>query len=289
MNILPWIQAARIKTLAASVVPVISSIIILPQSTPPNILLLCLALVAALIIQIVTNYINDLYDFLKGADHDRVGPKRMLQSGKISETQMKRAIIILVITGIIIGVPLVIKGGWLIAIIGLSAFLFAYLYTAGPLSLAYNGLGDIFVFIYFGLIAVSGSYYLQAEQVNMNCVYLGASVGCKNVLLLIINNLRDYKTDLMCSKKTLIVKHGPIFGKVYTVIILLMSYVFMFLLSMSIHNNIMLYVMLVSIPLSVNIIIDVLYKESKELNPALGKVACLLIVDCILLYISQIL
>ena len=93
----------------------------------------------------------------------------------------------------------------------------------------------------------------------------------------------------MCSKKTLIVKHGPIFGKVYTVIILLMSYVFMFLLSMSIHNNIMLYVMLVSIPLSVNIIIDVLYKESKELNPALGKVACLLIVDCILLYISQIL
>ena len=102
MNILPWIQAARIKTLAASAVPVISSIIILPQSTPPNILLLCLTLIAALIIQIVTNYINDLYDFLKGADHDRVGPKRMLQSGKISETQMKRAIIILVITGIII-------------------------------------------------------------------------------------------------------------------------------------------------------------------------------------------
>lgn len=289
MNILPWIQAARIKTLAASAVPVISSIIILPQSTPPNILLLCLTLIAALIIQIVTNYINDLYDFLKGADHDRVGPKRMLQSGKISETQMKRAIIILVIAGIIIGVPLAIKGGWLIVVIGLSAFLFAYLYTAGPLSLAYNGLGDIFVFIYFGLIAVSGSYYLQAEQVNMNCVYLGASVGCKNVLLLIINNLRDYKTDLMCSKKTLIVKRGPIFGKAYTIIILLMSYVFMFLLSRSIHNNIMLYVMLVSIPLSVNIIIDVLYKESKELNPALGKVACLLIVDCVLLYISQIL
>ncbi len=289
MNILPWIQAARIKTLVASAVPIISSIIILPKSTPPNILLLFLTLIAALIIQIVTNYINDLYDFLKGVDHNRVGPKRMLQSGSISETQMKRAIIILFFVGIIMGVPLAIKGGWLIIIIGLSSFLFAYLYTAGPFALAYNGLGDIFVFIYFGLIAVSGSYYLQVDQFNINCIYLGASIGCKNVLLLIINNLRDYKTDLRYSKKTLIVKCGPIFGKAYAIIILFMSYVFIFLLSINIRDHVIFYVMLVSVPLSGNIITDVLFKKSKELNPALGKVSCLLILDCVLLYLGRLL
>ena len=289
MNILPWIYAARIKTLVASVVPVISSSIILPQITPVNIGLLSLTLVAAIIIQVVTNYINDLYDFLKGADNNRIGPARMLQSGKISEKQMKRAIFILFMVGIVVGIPLAIKGGWIIVIIGLSAFLFAYLYTAGPFALAYNGLGDVFVFIYFGLIAVSGSYYLQTEQVSMSCIYLGISIGCKNVLLLLVNNIRDYKSDLKCSKNTLIVKHGLFFGKAYAITTLLTSYVVMFFLSTSLSNNAVFYMALVSIPLSINIIVDILYKEPKYLGSVLGKVVSLLALDCALLYIGQLL
>ena len=289
MNILPWIYAARIKTLVASVVPVISSSIILPQITPVNIGLLSLTLIAAIIIQVVTNYINDLYDFLKGADNNRIGPARMLQSGKISEKQMKRAIFILFMVGIVVGIPLAIKGGWIIVIIGLSAFLFAYLYTAGPFALAYNGLGDVFVFIYFGLIAVSGSYYLQTEQVSMGCIYLGISIGCKNVLLLLVNNIRDYKSDLKCSKNTLIVKHGLFFGKAYAITTLLTSYVVMFFLSTSLSNNAVFYMALVSIPLSINIIVDILYKEPKYLSSVLGKVVSLLALDCVLLYIGQLL
>tara|TARA_B100001175_G_scaffold76457_1_gene63868 strand:- start:2139 stop:3008 length:870 start_codon:yes stop_codon:yes gene_type:complete len=289
MNILPWIYAARIKTLVASVVPVISSSIILPQITPVNIGLLSLTLIAAIIIQVVTNYINDLYDFLKGADNNRIGPARMLQSGKISEKQMKRAIVILFMVGIVVGIPLAIKGGWIIVIIGLSAFLFAYLYTAGPFALAYNGLGDVFVFIYFGLIAVSGSYYLQIEQVSMGCIYLGISIGCKNVLLLIVNNIRDYKSDLKCSKNTLIVKYGLFFGKAYAITTLLTSYVVMFFLSTSLSNNAVFYMALVSIPLSINIVVDILYKEPKYLGSVLGKVVSLLALDCALLYIGQLL
>ena len=289
MNILPWIQAARINTLVASVVPVLSSVVILPQSISVNIWLLLLTLIAAITIQIVTNYINDLYDFLKGADTNRVGPVRMLQSGKISEAQMKRAIFILFILGILFGIPLAIKGGWIIVIIGLSSFLFAYLYTAGPFALAYNGLGDAFVFIYFGLVAVSGSYYLQTEQISVSCIYLGISIGCKNVLLLLINNIRDYKSDLNCSKNTLIVKHGLFFGKAYAITVLVISYISMFFLSSSISNNAIFYITLVSVPLSVNIIINVLYREPKHLNPVLGKVVCLLILDCILLYIGRLL
>ena len=289
MNILPWIYAARIKTLVASVVPVISSSIILPQITTVNIGLLSLTLIAAIIIQVVTNYINDLYDFLKGADNNRIGPARMLQSGKISEKQMKRAIVILFMVGIVVGIPLAIKGGWIIVIIGLSAFLFAYLYTAGPFALAYNGLGDVFVFIYFGLIAVSGSYYLQIEQVSMGCIYLGISIGCKNVLLLLVNNIRDYKSDLKCSKNTLIVKYGLFFGKAYAITTLLTSYVVMFFLSTSLSNNAVFYMALVSIPLSINIVVDILYKEPKYLGSVLGKVVSLLALDCALLYIGQLL
>jgi 1,4-dihydroxy-2-naphthoate octaprenyltransferase len=289
MNILPWIQAARIKTLAASVIPIISSIAILPQSKQIYIKILLLTLLSALIIQIVTNYINDLYDFLKGADQNRIGPARMLQSGLITEKHMKTTIVILTIVGICSGIPLVIKGGWPIVIIGLSSFLFAYLYTAGPFALAYHGLGDIFVFIYFGLIAVSGSYYLQVNTVNIGCLYLGISIGCKNVLLLIINNLRDYENDLSSQKKTLIVKFGYAFGKTYALIIILLSYASIFLLSVQVKNYNIFYLMLFSTPISISIIKDVFYKEPLNLNSTLGKVSGLLIIDCMFLFIGQLL
>jgi len=248
-----------------------------------------LTLFSALIIQIVTNYINDLYDFLKGADQHRIGPARMLQSGLITEKHMKIAIVILTIVGVCSGIPLAIKGGWPIVIIGLSSFLFAYLYTAGPFALAYHGLGDIFVFIYFGLIAVSGSYYLQVNTVNIGCLYLGISIGCKNVLLLIINNLRDYENDLSSQKKTLIVKFGYAFGKTYALIIILLSYASIFLLSVQVKNYNIFYLMLFSTPISISIIKDIFYKEPLNLNSTLGKVSGLLIIDCMFLFIGQLL
>lgn len=288
MNILPWIQAARLKTLVASIVPILSAIAILPSLNEVNLSVLLLTILAALTIQIVTNYINDLYDFLKGADRNRLGPKRMLQSGLITEIQMKKAIISLVIIGIFFGVPLAIKGGWIIVVIGLSSFLFAYLYTAGPFALAYHGLGDIFVFLYFGLIAVLGSYYLQTNTINLSCVYLGFSIGCKNILLLIINNLRDHKNDKQVNKKTLIVKFGYTVGKAYGLIILVMSYIGILLLSFSSHNHSLLYLMVLSIPLAMNIGFDIMFKHPADLNPTLAKVSTLLTLDLIILFISRI-
>ena len=288
MNISPWIQAARLKTLVASVVPIFSAIAILPSLDEVNLSVLMLTILAALTIQIVTNYINDLYDFLKGADRNRVGPKRMLQSGLITEIQMKKAIVSLVIIGIFFGVPLAIKGGWIIVIIGLSSFLFAYLYTAGPFALAYHGLGDIFVFLYFGLIAVLGSYYLQTNTINLSCIYLGFSIGCKNILLLIINNLRDHKNDKKVNKKTLIVKFGYTVGKAYGLIILIMSYIGILLLSFSSHNHSLLYLMVLSVPLAMNIGFDMLFKSPADLNPTLAKVSSLLTLDLIILFISRI-
>ncbi len=289
MSISPWIKAARIKTLVASIVPVLSAIAILPQSNTFYVYIFLLTIFAALIIQIVTNYINDLYDFLKGADKNRIGPKRMLQSGLISEKQIKKAIILLTTIGIIAGIPLAVKGGWPIVAIGLSSFLFAYLYTAGPFALAYNGLSDFFVFIYFGIIAVSGSYYLQTTTLEASCLYLGSSVGLKNVLLLIVNNLRDYNNDLISNKKTMVARYGLRFGKIYSFVVVCLSYISIFLLSIELQNHKIFYFMLFSIPLSVNILRDIFFAKPVKLNSTLGKVSALLVLDYLLLLISQLL
>jgi 1,4-dihydroxy-2-naphthoate octaprenyltransferase len=205
MSVLPWIYAARPKTLVASIIPIVSANLILPDNNIFKLDIFFFTITAAIIIQIVTNYVNDLYDFLKGSDKNRIGPMRMIQSGALSQTAIKQAICILTMLGILCGIPLVIKGGWPIMIIGLSSFLFAYLYTAGPFPLAYHGLGDLFVFIYFGIIAVTGTYYLQTGFIDQNAIYLGTAIGANNIILLAINNLRDYQTDKNSNKKTLIV------------------------------------------------------------------------------------
>ena len=285
MSLSPWILAARPITLVASIIPIISAMLILPNSLfKVNIFIW--TLVAAIIIQVVTNYINDLLDFLKGADKNRIGPQRMLQAGLITENQMKKTILWLICIGIISGIPLVIQGGYTIIIIGLTSFLFAYLYTGGPYPLAYNGLGDIFVFIYFGLIAVLGSYFLQTSYIDNNATYLAISIGAKNVLLLIINNIRDYQTDKTANKKTLIVLFGLLFGKIQTLFMVCMSYISIYFLALNFEKINVFYLSLLSLPLIASIIYDVFYKRGVLLNKTLLKVSGFLVLDCILLAIG---
>ena len=286
MNILSWIYAARPKTLVASIVPVISGTLIIPNSDMFKLDIFLFTIIAAMIIQIVTNYINDLYDFLKGADKDRIGPMRMIQSGILSQVDIKRAIGILIILGISCGIPLAIQGGWPIIIIGLSSFLFAYLYTAGPFPLAYNGLGDVFVFIYFGIIAVGGTYYLQTGFIDQNAIYLGIAIGSNNIILLAINNLRDYQTDKKSDKKTLIVLFGKQFGKIEIISMLFLSYISFFLLSAELNNYNLFYSILLSIPLALNISYDAYHLSGEQLNKTLPKIASFLILQCILLGIG---
>ncbi len=286
MNVLSWIYAARPKTLVASMVPVISGTLIIPNSNTFKLDICLFTIIAAIIIQVVTNYINDLYDFLKGADKDRVGPSRMVQSGMLSQLKIKQAISILIMIGILCGIPLAIEGGWPIIIIGLSSFLFAYLYTAGPYPLAYHGLGDVFVFIYFGIIAVGGTYYLQTGFIDQNAVYLGIAIGANNIILLAINNLRDYQTDKNANKKTLIVLFGEQFGKIEIVSMLLLSYISFFLLSQALNNYNLFYSIILSIPLALNIIYDIYNLSGGKLNNTLPKIVSLLILQCILLGIG---
>ena len=162
-----WILAARPQTLIASIAPVIISTIFSYKYFNFNLIIFFFIIISALLIQIMTNFINDLYDFRKGADAiNRLGPKRMIQCGNISQEEMKLGILLTLILSVFSGLYLVLIGGWPILIIGLSGFLFAYLYTATSFSIAYNGLGEIFVFLYFGIIASLGTFYLYNLELH---------------------------------------------------------------------------------------------------------------------------
>ena len=286
MNFSSWLYAARPKTLVAAMIPVMSSILILPDISLIKFDIFVLTLIAAVLIQITTNYINDIYDFIKGADQNRLGPPRMVQSGKISLSKMKKAVLMIFIMGILCGIPLVVEGGWPIVFIGLTSFLFGYLYTAGPFPFAYNGLGDIFVFIYFGLVAVSGSYYLQTGFIDINSLLLGISIGSMNVMLLTINNIRDYQTDKQSNKNTLIVLLGKSFGKLEMIFLNILYYGSIYILSIKFKAPSVFFFILCGFPLSYSIIYDTIYKEGKALNNTLSKISFLLILHFVLLGIG---
>ncbi len=169
----------------------------------------------ALLIQIGTNLANDYFDYEKGADRSgRLGPTRVTQAGLVTPTQMKRAVILVFGLAVAVGVFLVLRGGWPVIIIGLLSILFGVLYTAGPLPLGYHGLGELFVFIFFGPVAVGGTYYVQAMDINSIVLWAGVPPGLFSVAILTVNNLRDIDSDRRVGKKTLAVRFGRTYARI---------------------------------------------------------------------------
>jgi 1,4-dihydroxy-2-naphthoate octaprenyltransferase len=167
------------------------------------------ALLGALLIQIGTNFANDVFDFKKGADTaERLGPLRVTQAGLLSPGQMTTGMIVAFGLAALIGVYLIIVGGWPIVVIGILSILSGIAYTGGPFPLGYNGLGDLFVFIFFGLVAVCGTYYVQAGVVSPAAVWAAVPIGLLATAVLVVNNLRDIETDRVAGKKTLAVRFG---------------------------------------------------------------------------------
>jgi len=167
------------------------------------------ALVGALLIQIGTNLANDYYDFVRGGDtEDRVGPVRVTQAGLIAPGQVWRGMVVALVAALVVGVYLVSVGGWPIVWIGLASLVCAVAYTGGPYPLAYHALGDVFVFVFFGLIAVGGTYWVQALALPGEVLVAGAGVGALNTAILVANNVRDLETDEATGKRTLAVRIG---------------------------------------------------------------------------------
>ncbi len=213
------ILTLRSKTLTASLVPVLAATALAHShlklaGAPLNWNYFFYALASALCIQIATNLLNDLVDFKTGADsEERKGPKRALQLGLISSSQIKWASAFFLLMALLFGIPLVIRGGVFICALGLVSLLLAYAYTGKPFQLAYRGFGDLFVILFFGLAAVLGMTYLYTLQVNWESVVAGLQIGLLATVLIAINSARDVDEDRLANKKTLAVRFGVDFVK----------------------------------------------------------------------------
>lgn len=209
-----WILAARPKTLPAAIAPVFvgTALALHDHLFRPIPAVLCMLF--ALLIQIATNFANDYFDFKKGTDNEnRLGPKRAVAQGWISPRAMLRGTILVLVLAFITGINLVWFGGYHLIAIGVLSMLFAILYTGGPYPLAYLGLGDLFVLIFFGWIAVMYTYYVQSGAHSWLAFHLGTAAGLLSVNLLLINNYRDYKNDKDSRKRTTVVKFGRHYGR----------------------------------------------------------------------------
>jgi 1,4-dihydroxy-2-naphthoate octaprenyltransferase len=201
--------AARPKTLVAAAAPVVVGAGLAAHDATFAALPALAALAGALLIQIGTNLANDYYDFVRGADTaDRVGPARVTQAGLLAPDAVRRAMVLVLVAAMLPGAYLVSIAGWPIVWIGLVSIACAVLYTGGPAPLAYHGLGDVFVFVFFGLVAVGGTYYVQAGTWPVDVWLAGAGVGALSTAVLVVNNLRDIETDARAGKRTLAVRLG---------------------------------------------------------------------------------
>ena len=208
-----WFLAARPKTLPAGVAPVIIGAALAYANGFFDALILALTFSAAILIQIGTNYANDYYDFVKGTDTaDRTGPTRATQAGLVSPSQMMFAFIFTFFLAVVAGLILTIHGGLPILLIGVASLICGISYTAGPVPLGYLGLADFFVLIFFGPVAVGGTYYLQTDTIDKFVIIAGFAPGLISTAILTVNNIRDIDTDRIAGKKSLPVRFGKTFG-----------------------------------------------------------------------------
>lgn len=233
------------------------------------------ALFCAFAIQIGTNFANDYFDFIKGADtEDRVGFQRATATGLISSRAMLTATIITMSIAFLAGLYLVWIGGFAILIIGVLSLLFGILYTGGPFPLGYNGLGDLFVFIFFGFVAVMGTYYVNALEWSAISFWASIPVGALAVNILVINNLRDITQDKIAGKNTLGVMFGETALKIEYIFMALISYPVLFYFYALDEFSPWIFLPLLSLPFLLIIVYDIQnHTDKSELNQTLEQTA----------------
>ncbi len=204
-----WVHAARPRTLYAIAAPVLMGAALAYADGVFRWGPAVAALAGGLLIQIGTNIANDYYDFVKGADTaDRIGTPRVTQSGLVPPATVKRGMWVVFAAAVLVGVYLVGQGGWPILLVGVAAVAAGVGYTAGPLPIGYVGLGDLFTFVFFGPVAVAGTYFVQAGTITPGTLLAGAGIGALVTAILVVNNLRDIPTDRAAGKRTLAVRIG---------------------------------------------------------------------------------
>ncbi|MEP7199345.1 MAG: 1,4-dihydroxy-2-naphthoate polyprenyltransferase [Chloroflexota bacterium] len=252
-----WLLAARPRTLPAAVVPVLVGSALAASRNQFDGRVFAATLAVSLLLQIGANFANDVFDFLKGADAARRGPTRVTQSGFLSPRQMLWSTGVVFGLAALIGLYLVTIGGWPLLVVGALAILAALAYTGGPWPLGYHGLGDLFVFIFFGLVGVVGTFYLQTRAVTPLAFMAAIPVGLLITNILVVNNLRDIETDRAAGKRTLAVRIGADATRTQFTLFVYLAYIVPPLLALGGMAGDWFWLPWLSVPLAVRLVRDV--------------------------------
>lgn len=291
-----WINAARLRTLPLSISGILIGAALASFYGNSDAVIFWLAILTTIGFQITSNFANDYGDGIKGTDNQyRIGPKRALQSGLLSKRALKRGIIISIIIDVLLVVALLFFSfkweelGWAIFFMllgGLSIWA-AIRYTVGENAYGYQGLGDVFVFVFFGLVSVLGSMFLFIKSIPIFSILPAITIGLLSVGVLNLNNLRDHQSDKDSGKNTLIVKMGFAKGKLYHIILLLVAFLALFIFINSTAENWWGYLSLLAfLPITIHGIKVKRTKNPALLDPELKKLALSTFLMAILFYFS---
>ena len=280
MSIKPWIQAARLRTLPLSVSGIIVGSAYAYYQGFSDWRIVVLALLTTLGLQVLSNYANDYGDGVKGTDANRIGEKRLVASGVITAEQMKKAVIITAILTFIIALLLIYvafgKENFALSLIfillGIGSIGAAIKYTVGKSAYGYSGFGDLFVFIFFGLVSVIGSNFLFTHFIDWKLFLPATAIGLLSVAVLNLNNMRDIENDKIAGKNTLVVKMGLKWAKKYHEIILAIGMLSFMVFLMLIKTS-LLPVLLINIPIIMNMNKVNKSEKYEDFDPELKKVA----------------
>jgi 1,4-dihydroxy-2-naphthoate octaprenyltransferase len=238
----------------------------------------------ALLLQVGVNLANDYFDFVTGIDtEERIGPLRVTQSGLIQPSRVRAGMILSFGLAAVLGLYLVLASGWPVVVIGATSILAALLYSGGPYPLASHGLGDLFAFIFFGFVAVCGTYYVQALQITRLVFLMAIPVGLLITAILVVNNLRDIPTDQKLGKRTLAVILGPRRARTEYILLLAGAYAVPLLTWLTGLVSAWILLPLLSLPLAVAVTRIVVKNADRVLNQALAATARLTLIFCFLL------
>ena len=295
-NLQIWVQAARLRTLPLSVSGIIMGNALALNHNDFSIIIFLLSILTAIAFQIVSNFANDYGDGIKGTDNEqRIGPKRVLQQGLLTSKNLKRGILVSVLVSIILSIALIYESlgldkllfSVLFILLAIGAVAAAIKYTVGTNPYGYSGLGDLFVFIFFGWVSVIGSYFLQINSIDLSIVLFATSVGLLSVAVLNLNNMRDIENDLNSSKITLAVRLGDYKAKVYHFFLISIAIILFFigigeqpLLIKTIYT-------LVFVPLFLHLYRVFNVKEPKQFDPELKKLALTIFFISIVFFVTS--
>jgi 1,4-dihydroxy-2-naphthoate polyprenyltransferase len=294
-----WISAMRLRTLPLAASCILAGSAAAWYAGQGSASVLILALVTTFLLQILSNLANDYGDFTKGTDNaDRVGPTRALQSGAITKDAMKRALVICTALALIFGIALLYvalasKGKFYYAlgflVLGLLAIAAAFKYTVGNNPYGYRGLGDLFVFLFFGVVGVGGTYFLHTGDSSFTIFPLAITVGLLSAAVLNLNNLRDHVNDAACGKRTLVVQLGFAKGKIYHLTIVMIAFLSGYAWIAFIAHRAIAWIALFPLLIQLLLLRKVINTTTPAaLDPELKKVALLTFLFSLALFISAL-